>query len=91
MKKVVFLLIIAFFLAGCTAEWYKHDTIYKDHDHMFFSWGDIKALPRKNSKNLSRKDGGARKSPISPQNKSLGLESGGIISVDLMMSFRLYR
>jgi len=39
MKKVIFLLIIAFFLAGCTAEWYKHDTIYKNHDHMFFSWG----------------------------------------------------
>lgn len=42
MKKVVFLLIIAFFLAGCTAEWYKHDTIYKNHDHMFFSWGGYK-------------------------------------------------
>ncbi len=39
MKKVLFILIIAFFLAGCTAEWYKHDTIYKTQDHMFFSWG----------------------------------------------------
>jgi hypothetical protein len=40
MKKVIFLLIIAFFLAGCTAEWYKHDTIYKTNDHMTFSmWG----------------------------------------------------
>ena len=39
MKKVLFLLIIVFFLAGCTAEWYKHDSIYKTQDHMFFSWG----------------------------------------------------
>ena len=38
MKKIIFLLIIAFFLAGCTAEWYKHDTVYKTNDHMTFSW-----------------------------------------------------
>lgn len=42
MKKVVFLLMIAFFLAGCSAEWYKHDTIYKDNAHMFFSWWGYK-------------------------------------------------
>ena len=23
---------------SCTAEWYKHDTVYKTNDHMFFSW-----------------------------------------------------
>jgi hypothetical protein len=38
LKKIIFLLIIAFFLAGCTAEWYKHDTVYKTNDHMLFSW-----------------------------------------------------
>ena len=38
MKKIVFLLIISFFIAGCTAEWYKHDTIYSTNEHMFFSW-----------------------------------------------------
>jgi hypothetical protein len=43
MKKVVFLLIIAFFISGCTAEWYKHDAVYKNHDHMFFSWGGYKS------------------------------------------------
>jgi hypothetical protein len=55
MKKVVFLLIIMFFLAGCTAEWYKHDTIYKDHDHMFFSWGGYKSpTPEKLQKSESQ-------------------------------------
>jgi len=43
MKKLVILLIVAAFLgamAGCSAEWYKHDTIYKTNDHMYFSlWG----------------------------------------------------
>lgn len=43
MKKIIFLLIIAFFLAGCTAEWYKHDTIYKTNDHMTFSWWGYKS------------------------------------------------
>ena len=39
MKKILFLLIIVVFLAGCSAAWYEHDTIYKDNDHMFYSWG----------------------------------------------------
>jgi PBP1b-binding outer membrane lipoprotein LpoB len=38
MKKVFLVLILALLLAGCTTEWYQHDTIYKNHDHMFFSW-----------------------------------------------------
>ncbi len=38
MKKILFVLIMAFFVTGCTAEWYKHDTIYKTDDHMLFSW-----------------------------------------------------
>ena len=38
LKKIFLLLVIAFFLAGCTAEWYNHDTVYKTNDHMLFSW-----------------------------------------------------
>jgi len=38
VKKILIILIISMFVAGCSAEWYKHDTIYKNHDHMFFSW-----------------------------------------------------
>ena len=39
MKKLVFcLIVVAFLLSGCTAELYKHDTVYKTNDHMFFSW-----------------------------------------------------
>jgi len=42
MKKVILILIMALFFAGCTKEWYAHDTIYKTNDHMFFSWGGYK-------------------------------------------------
>ncbi len=38
MKKILFVLIMAFFVTGCTAQWYNHDTIYKTNDHMLFSW-----------------------------------------------------
>jgi hypothetical protein len=41
-EKVILLLIIAFFLAGCSAEFYKHDTVYKTNDHMTFSWWGYK-------------------------------------------------
>ena len=42
MKKILFLLIVVVFLAGCSAEWYQHDTIYKNGDHLFYSWGGYK-------------------------------------------------
>ena len=42
MKKFLLLLIVVVFLAGCSAEWYQHDTIYKNHDHMFYSMGGYK-------------------------------------------------
>ena len=38
MKKIIFLLIVVVFLAGCSAEFYKHDSVYRTNDHMFFSW-----------------------------------------------------
>ena len=39
MKKILFLLIAVVFLAGCSPEWYAHDTIYKTNSHMFYSLG----------------------------------------------------
>ncbi len=42
MKKVLFLLIVLVFLAGCSAEWYEHDTVYKTNDHMWYSMGGYK-------------------------------------------------
>ena len=43
MKKLFLLLIAGFFLAGCgtaaeRSEFWKHDTMYKNYDHMFYSW-----------------------------------------------------
>ena len=38
MKKIVFLILLTLVIAGCSSEFYKHDTIFKDWDHVKFSW-----------------------------------------------------
>jgi hypothetical protein len=44
MKKLLGLLVLSAFAAGCGAsasqsEMWKHDTMYRDWDHLRFSWG----------------------------------------------------
>jgi len=41
MKKLFLMVLLAgLFLGGCSAEFYKHDTLYKTNDHLKFSlWG----------------------------------------------------
>jgi hypothetical protein len=38
MKKIIVLLFIVLLLAACSDEFYTHDSIYKDFDHIAFSW-----------------------------------------------------
>jgi hypothetical protein len=38
MKKLIVLILFALLIAGCSAEWYAHDTLYKTNSHMFYSW-----------------------------------------------------
>jgi hypothetical protein len=38
MKKLVVLVFIVLLLAACSDEWYAHDSIYKDWEHIKFSW-----------------------------------------------------
>lgn len=43
MKKLVVIALLAFFLAGCgqagmQSEFWKHDSVYKNFDHLKFSW-----------------------------------------------------
>ena len=39
MKKLVILIFVALLLAGCASQ---HDSIYKDWDHIKFSWWGYK-------------------------------------------------
>ncbi len=42
MKKLLGLILMALLLTGCSAmtqsEFLQHDTMYKNYDHMAFSW-----------------------------------------------------
>lgn len=48
MKKLIALLMLCAFLFGCGAaaqesEFWKHDTMYKNWDHMKYSWSGYKS------------------------------------------------
>ena len=38
MKKLIVLVLMVLLLAACSDEWYAHDSIYKDWEHIKFSW-----------------------------------------------------
>ncbi|MGD8342778.1 MAG: hypothetical protein PVI38_15535 [Desulfobacterales bacterium] len=42
MKKLIVLLIMGLLLSGCSDEFLAHDTLFKDWDHVKFSWGGYK-------------------------------------------------
>jgi hypothetical protein len=43
-------------IAGCSSEFYKHDSIYKDWDHVKFSWWEYKN-PTVENANMSTERG----------------------------------
>ena len=38
MRIIFIAMILCMILSGCSSEFYKHDSIYKDWDHVKFSW-----------------------------------------------------
>ncbi len=42
MKKLIVLLIMGLLLSGCSDEFLAHDSVFKDWDHVKFSWGGYK-------------------------------------------------
>jgi hypothetical protein len=38
MKKLLLLVAAAMLIAGCTSEFYKHDSLFKTNDHVAYSW-----------------------------------------------------
>jgi uncharacterized protein YxeA len=51
LKKILFALIALAFIAGCSPEWYAHDTVYSTNDHMIYSLGGYKNTTPEDVKN----------------------------------------
>ena len=43
MKKMLLLLAAAMLIAGCSSEFYKHDSLFKTNQHVAYSWWGYKA------------------------------------------------
>jgi hypothetical protein len=54
MKKTLLLLVLCLFLFGCAAAresgFYDHNAMYKDWDHLWFSWVGYKNVTTKDAK-----------------------------------------
>jgi hypothetical protein len=48
--KNFILIIISMIITGCSSEFYKHDSIYKDWDHIKFSWWEYENPTEKHAK-----------------------------------------
>jgi len=42
MKKLLLVLVAVMLIAGCTSEFYKHNTLFATNDHVAFSWWGYK-------------------------------------------------
>ena len=42
MKRLLLLLVAAMLIAGCTSEFYKHDSLFKTNQHVSYSWWGYK-------------------------------------------------
>jgi uncharacterized protein YxeA len=50
MKKLVLLLFAVMLIAGCSSEFYKHDSLFKTNDHVAYSWWGYKNTTAANAK-----------------------------------------
>ena len=50
MKKLLLLLVAAMLIAGCTAEFYKHPTLFATNNHVAYSWWGYKNTTAQDAK-----------------------------------------
>ena len=50
MKKLLLLLVAAMLIAGCTSEFYKHDSVFRTNQHVAYSWWGYKSTTPQDAK-----------------------------------------
>ncbi len=68
MKRlaVVILVLAGLALAGCSSEFYQHDTLYKNWDHLKFSWWEYKSPSADHAKKSNDQSWWGREIPYIP-------------------------
>ncbi len=60
MKKFLLLAAFGFLLSGCSSlsesEFWKHDSLYKNWDHLKYSWGSYKKCAPEDAKKGQEQD-----------------------------------
>ncbi|HSO20129.1 MAG TPA: hypothetical protein VLT88_11750 [Desulfosarcina sp.] len=56
MKKLLLFGVAAMMIAGCSSEFYKHDTLFKTNKHVAYSWWGHKNTTAEHAK-LSAQEG----------------------------------
>lgn len=71
MRKLLVLLALGAFAAGCgsttsQSEVWQHDTLYRDWDHMRFSWGDQKDVSSEEIRKSTEEGWWGKPVPVTP-------------------------
>ncbi len=66
MKKLLLLLVAVMLVAGCTSEFYKHDSLFKTNQHASFSWWGYKNTTSEAAKMSSEQGWWGKEIPYMP-------------------------
>ena len=74
MKKMLALLVVSACVAGCgtaaqKSELWEHDSLYKNWDHLRFSWGGSKAVSQEEAQKSVDEGWWGKEAPVRAQGK----------------------
>ncbi len=65
-EKLFFLIILTILIAVCSSEFYKHDSVFKDWDHVQFSWWDYQNPTAEHAKMPAQRECWGEETPHVP-------------------------
>lgn len=66
MKRLMLLVVAAMLIAGCSAEFYKHDTLFKTNKHAAYSWWGYKQTTAEHAKMSADQGWWGKEIPYTP-------------------------
>ncbi len=66
MKKLLLLLVAVMLIAGCTSEFYKHNSLFASNSHVAFSWWGYKNVTSEAAKMSASQNWWGKEIPYIP-------------------------